>query len=203
MPYVVPPPAAAEDRRCLVQCRLAHRCNACGGKRRNDGVHGGNAACAYSRRPTRSAQFGDKAEYSLLQGGSFESGAPGWSLSNAKVVGGNESYNVAGGSHSLAIQPTGIAVSPSFCVSIENPSFRFFARQTSGSWGVLNVILRWTDSSGTSHDTTVASLQSGTSWAAEPRPEARHDAAPLAGGEHAQRQAGVQTRTVRRSLGDR
>jgi hypothetical protein len=113
-------------------------------------------------------QFGDTAEYSLVQGGSFESGAPGWSLTNSTVVGGNESYNVAGGSHSLAIQPTGEAVSPAFCVSIANPSFRFFARQTSGSWGVLNTILRWTDSSGTTHDTTVAALQTGTSWTLSP-----------------------------------
>ena len=113
-------------------------------------------------------QFGDNAAYSLVQGGSFESGAPGWSLRNSAVVSGNESYNVAGGSHSLAIQPTGVAVSPAFCVSIEDRSFRLFARRTSGSWGVLNVILRWTDSSGTSHDTTVASLQSGTSWAVSP-----------------------------------
>ncbi len=46
----------------------------------------------------------------------------------------------------------------------EPGAFRFFARRTSGSWGVLNVVLRWTDSTGTSHDTSVASLQSGTSW---------------------------------------
>ena len=84
------------------------------------------------------------------------------------MVAGNESYNVAGGTHSLAIQPTGAAVSPAFCVSIANPSFRFFARQTSGSWAVLNVILRWTDSSGTTHDTTVAALQTGTSWSVSP-----------------------------------
>jgi hypothetical protein len=126
------------------------------------------AACGSTATSHPFKQFGDNAAYSLVQGGSFESGAPGWSLSNAKVVGGNESYNVAGGSHSLAIQPTGVAVSPAFCVSIEDQSFRLFARRTSGSWGVLNVILRWTDSSQTSHDTTVASLQSGTSWAVSP-----------------------------------
>jgi hypothetical protein len=124
--------------------------------------------CASSATSTPFAQFGDNATYSLLAGGSFESGAPGWSLTNAKVVSGNESYNVAGGSHSLAIEPNGSAVSPAFCVSIENPTFRFFARQTSGSWGVLNVSLQWTDSSGTTHTTTVGSLQSGTSWAASP-----------------------------------
>ncbi len=129
---------------------------------------GASAACPSSPTSTPFKQFGDSASYSLVQGGSFESGAPGWSLANSSVVAGNEAYRVAGGSHSLAIQPTGVAVSPAFCVSTAYPSFRFFARQTSGSWGVLNVILRWTDSSGTTHDTTVASLQTGTSWAVSP-----------------------------------
>jgi hypothetical protein len=126
------------------------------------------AACPSSPTSQVFKQFSDNAEYSLVQGGSFESGAPGWSLTKSAVASGNESYNVAGGSHSLAIQPTGEAVSPAFCVSIANPTFRFFARQTSGSWAVLNTIVRWTDASGTSHDTTVAALQTGTSWTASP-----------------------------------
>jgi hypothetical protein len=126
------------------------------------------APCAASAAAPVFEQFGDSAQYSLLAGGSFEPGAADWSLTGAKVVGGNESYNLARGSHSLAIQPTGLAVSPSFCVSIANPSFRFVLERTSGSWGVLNVILRWREASGTSHDTTVASLQPGTSWTVSP-----------------------------------
>jgi hypothetical protein len=126
------------------------------------------AACPTAATSKPFAKFGDSAAYASLAGGSFESGAPGWSLSGSTVLSGNESYNVAGGSHSLAIQPTGVAVSPTFCVNIAEPSFRFFLRQTSGSWAVLNVVLRWTDSGGTSHDTTVGSLQTGTSWQASP-----------------------------------
>ncbi len=126
------------------------------------------AACPTGPTSKPFAKFGDTAEYTPLAGGSFESGAPGWSLSSSAVVSGNESYDVAGGSHSLAIQPSGVAVSPTFCINTAEPSFRFFLRQTSGSWAVLNVVLRWTDSSGTSHDTTVGSLQTGTSWQASP-----------------------------------
>lgn len=122
------------------------------------------AGCAPSPTSTPFAQFGDSAEYSLVPGGSFESGAPGWSLTNSTVVSGNESYEVGGGTQSLAIQPNGVAVSPSVCVSTADPTFRFFARRTSGSWGVLKVILRWTDSFGVTHDTTVAALQTGASW---------------------------------------
>jgi hypothetical protein len=128
----------------------------------------GASSCASSAVSQPFAQFNDSAHYSLLSGGSFESGAGGWSLTNSTVANGNESYHVAGGTHSLAIQPNGQAVSPAFCVSSEYPSFRFFARQTSGSWAVLNVILRWTDSSGATHETTSGALQTGTSWAVSP-----------------------------------
>jgi hypothetical protein len=114
------------------------------------------------------ARFGDTAWYTPVNGGSFEQGTAGWSLSRASVAAGNESYAVVGGSHSLAIQPDGQAVSPAFCVNIEHPTLRFFARQTSGSWAVLNVVLRWTDSGGRTHDTTVGSLQSGTAWKPTP-----------------------------------
>ncbi|HVV51290.1 MAG TPA: hypothetical protein VHO06_16595 [Polyangia bacterium] len=117
-------------------------------------------------QPFRS--LGDEASYFPVPGGTFEEGTAGWSLTNATIGTGNESYNVVGGTHSLAIAPNGIAVSPAFCVSKEDPSLRLFARQTSGSWAVLNVILRWQESSGATHETTVGSLQSGTAWKLSP-----------------------------------
>lgn len=127
-----------------------------------------STGCSSTPTSNPFAQFGDGAAYSPLPGGSFESGATGWSLNGAAVAAGNESYDVAGGWQSLAIQPSGVAVSPAFCVSTADPTFRFFARRTSGSWGVLNVSLRWTDSTGATHETTVGSLQSGTSWTPTP-----------------------------------
>lgn len=122
------------------------------------------SACETAPQSKPFERFGDTSSYGLAPGGSFESGAAGWSLANSAVTTGNESYAVAGGSHALAIQPNGVAVSPAFCVTTANPSLRFFARQTSGSWAVLNVSLRWTDNAGRSHETTVGSLQSGSSW---------------------------------------
>jgi hypothetical protein len=131
--------------------------------------HGGDdEGCSDSLLSQPFARFGDTNQYTPIKGGSFESGSGDWALSNSRIVSGNESYNVAGGSHSLAIEPSGEMVSPAFCVSVAHPSFRFFARQTSGSWAVLNVILRWTDAAGHSHETTVGSLQSGTAWKPTP-----------------------------------
>ena len=126
------------------------------------------AACTSGALSHPFARFGDSASYTLITGGSFESGTAGWTLHGASVAAGNESYDVIGGSHSLAIAATGSATSPSFCVSTAEPSFRFFARRTSGSWGVLNVVLLWSEADGVSHETTVAALQSGTTWTVSP-----------------------------------
>jgi hypothetical protein len=130
------------------------------------------AACPTSPTTQAFLAFGDSASYSLAPNGHFESGTSGWALTSAAVASGNESYKVRSASDkkSLAIQPTGTALSPAICVGVEHPTFRLFAHRTSGSWGVLNVKLRWTGSDGVSHDTTVASLDGGgyTSWAPTP-----------------------------------
>jgi hypothetical protein len=121
-----------------------------------------NAATGCPTTATTKAftQFGDTADYSLLANGAFESGTSGWSLTQAAVVTGNETYRVrsATDTRSLAIKAPGLVVSPSFCVSSAHPSFRFFGRRTNGTWGVLNVKLRWKDSSGRVNETVVGSL---------------------------------------------
>jgi hypothetical protein len=126
-----------------------------------------SAACPSAPVTKAFKAFGDNADYSLLSNGAFESGAGGWSLSGASVVSGNESYKVRGSTDakSLAISATGRVVSPKFCVSTDHPSFRFFATRTSGTWGVLNVSLRWSVDGGATNETTVGSVTTGTSWA--------------------------------------
>src|SRR5271156_1210995 len=100
-----------------------------------------DAACPSSEEAsTVFAEYNDTASYVLVQGGNFESGAPGWSLSKAGVVA--EEASPSGGA--LVIQPGGSAVSPGFCVSSEYPTFRFLVHKISGG-GPLNVSLRWTD----------------------------------------------------------
>jgi hypothetical protein len=132
-----------------------------------------DAACPTT--PTKKAfqKFGDTADYSIVSNGHFESGTSGWSLTRASVVSGNEPHKVRSSTDakSLAIQPTGVAVSPAFCVGIEHPNFRFFARRTSGTWGVLNVKLRWTGSNGQTNDTVVGSLSGDPykSWLPSPK----------------------------------
>jgi hypothetical protein len=113
------------------------------------------------------AQFGDSAQYTLAPGGSFESGAPGWSLSRASVVEGNESYNLVPGTHSLAIGSGGQAVSPWVCISSEYPTFRLMAKRVGGS-GLLNVSLQYVNVLGLGVNLSVANLESDPSWAPSP-----------------------------------
>jgi hypothetical protein len=132
-----------------------------------------HAACPSTTTTQPFKQFGDSASYGLMPNGGFETGTSGWALTNAAAASGNESYKVrsASDSKSLVVQPTGIAVSPAICVDIAQPSFRFFARQTSGSWATMVVKLRWTGSDGKTNDTVVGSLDGSngyTAWKPSP-----------------------------------
>ena len=118
------------------------------------------AACPVTPTSQPFLQFGDSAYYSLLSNGHFEAGTTGWTLKNSRVVSGNEPYKLRSStdSKSLAVDPTGTAASPSFCVGLEHQTFRLFARQTSGTWAQLAINLRFTDASGKLTESTVYPL---------------------------------------------
>ncbi len=87
-------------------------------------------ACDSSTLVQPFAQWGDSAQYKLVPGGSFENGAPGWTLENgAAVVSGNETLG-ATGSHSLYLPAGASAESAPTCVNAAYPTFRLFARNT-------------------------------------------------------------------------
>ena len=126
-----------------------------------------NAACTAAPTSKAFAAFGDNADYSLAPAGAFESGATGWSLNGASLTNENESAKVHGkaDAKALAISAKGTAVSPAFCVGIEHPTFRLFARRTSGTWGVLNVKLRVKGANGAVNETVVGSVSAAdTAW---------------------------------------
>jgi len=88
------------------------------------------AACPAQPLATPFGQWGDANSYFLVPGGSFEgpSDDVGWSLDNASVTSGNESFD----SQSLRIDSGGSATSPYFCVDNTMSSLRFFAQQLDG-----------------------------------------------------------------------
>ena len=87
------------------------------------------------------APWGDQSYYVPVPGGTFEPGSPGWKLSGgAKVVAGNESYDVSGpGNYSLSLPAGSQAVSPPACTGIDHPDARLFVRNTGSSSSRLNV----------------------------------------------------------------
>ena len=116
------------------------------------------------------AQFGDTSLYTLAPGGSFENGTAGWTLNGASIQTGNESYQVNSptDSQSLLVPPTSDPISAPICVSKATPTFRFFAREASGSWAEMNINVLWRDSSGVSHVTTAGDLSPSNNWAPTP-----------------------------------
>jgi hypothetical protein len=109
----------------------------------------------------------DYSSYSLVPGGSFETGTPSWSLSgNASVTAGNESdyLNSPSDSQSLALPAGSSATSPSMCVGIQNPTVRLVAENTGSSFSTLGVSVVFQDSLGNTDTLPIAALYGGSSW---------------------------------------
>jgi hypothetical protein len=101
-------------------------------------------SCSQNTLSQPFAGFGDRASYTSVPGGSFESGSAAWTLSGgAKIVSGNEPWRVGGASQSrsLSLPPGATATSPAMCVGIGDPTLRYFAKSSSllGLTGAMTV----------------------------------------------------------------
>ena len=72
----------------------------------------------------------DPMQYTLAPGGTFESGARGWTLKGgAAIVTGNEPWKVSGaGSRSLYLPRGSTAMTPPICIETLDPTVRYFAK---------------------------------------------------------------------------
>jgi hypothetical protein len=89
------------------------------------------------------APWGDRGNYTLVPGGSFESGSA-WTLTGgAMVVAGNEPFAVGGSrdSHSLSLPLGSSATSPAMCVGALNPTLRLFGLASSSSASLSVTVL--------------------------------------------------------------
>jgi hypothetical protein len=89
------------------------------------------ATCAYPAILNPFARFGDTRDYVLAPGGDFEERYDhGWELSGARIAAGNARYRVGGfeDHRSLRMGTDGTTMSPTMCVDLNFPTFRFFAR---------------------------------------------------------------------------
>jgi hypothetical protein len=139
------------------------------------------------------ASFGDSRDYFLTPGGSFESGAKGWSLGGATVVGDQEPWKVHkdNGTHGLNIPAGRSVVSPTVCVGIEHPAMRFFAHRSGGGLlaaaSNLLVTARVETSLGLVVEVpvgTITTLTNATKWNATPAQIVLPSLLPLLPGQH-------------------
>lgn len=104
-----------------------------------------HASSCGSRTTTKAfSRFGDNNQYFLIPGGTFESSLTGWSLSNAGLASGNETYFLNSSSDRSSLRIGYSAVSPSFCITEADPLVRFVAKSvkisgSNGNYSQLNV----------------------------------------------------------------
>jgi hypothetical protein len=102
------------------------------------------ASCATRTLTSPFSRFGDNNSYFLAPSASFESGAPGWALSNAATTLGNESFFLRAATDKSSLKLTGSALSPGFCITRDDPLLRFSAKTvttagSNGNYSQLNV----------------------------------------------------------------
>jgi hypothetical protein len=86
------------------------------------------------------APWSDQASYFPVDGGSFQTGAAGWTLTGgAKVVSGGDPYVAGSASASLDLPAGSTATAPTTCVDLSAPTLRAFAAG-SGSVAVSAVV---------------------------------------------------------------
>jgi hypothetical protein len=110
----------------------------------------------------------DIANYQPAPDGGFEAGAKGWTLDGATTVAGNEPYDVgsAADDTALRVPSGGSAATPTFCVGLEHPTARFFAKRVGGSLlSTLRVDVRFESSLGTTVELPIGVVAlNGGSW---------------------------------------
>lgn len=87
------------------------------------------------------SRWSDPAQYFLAPDGGFENGGAGWDLDGSSVVDGNETFELSGpGEKSLELPEGAAATSPTVCVGLAHPTFRYVLRKVEGKgWASLRV----------------------------------------------------------------
>lgn len=112
--------------------------------------------------------WGDSNPYFAIDGGTFENGAPGWSLPSSASIGSpNEPWNVngAGDANSLYVPNGGSVTSAPVCVTASSPALRLFYVNTGGNDRVMQVFLNYTGTDDKPHSAKLADQKNNGSWA--------------------------------------
>ncbi len=108
----------------------------------------------------------DPGNYELAANGGFEwTGA--WTLTGgAKIVAGNESFNVGGpgDSRSLSLPSGSSATSGAICIGTLSPTLRFFALNTGSALATMKVEVIYRNILGLTQTVRIGLVEAGSSW---------------------------------------
>ena len=121
------------------------------------------ADCGYGDPSSQFAAWGDAASYVLAPQGDL-SATDGWTLNKqATVVYSADPFS--GAEHSLQLAKGAEAGTPAMCVTLDNPSIRFFIRDSGGNEkSHLKVDVLYEDFDGHIRRLRIARLQAGSEW---------------------------------------
>lgn len=114
--------------------------------------------------------WGDSHNYFLAPAGDMESDltTAGWSLTGgAGSVAGSEPYDVTGNpsdSMSLGLPDGSSATTPSICVTVHDPEFRFFVRNSGIPGSKLDVSAYFIGNDGKPHVKALADVKAHSDW---------------------------------------
>lgn len=114
--------------------------------------------------------WGDRDSYFLAPEGSMESTSSWLLAGGARRVSGNETFyvNSASDRFSLALPSGSSAQTAPICVTVFNPTMRFFARNTGSAASALKVEVLYTDKYGAQRSATVGYVTANGSWTPSP-----------------------------------
>ena len=122
-----------------------------------------SADCGFDASTIVFQAWGDDAGYALAPQGDL-SASDGWTLSKtATVVGGADPFS--GAARSLQFGKGAEAATPAMCVNLDNPTIRFFIRDSGGNGKAnLKVSVLYEDLGGKVKHLTIAKLKATTEW---------------------------------------
>jgi hypothetical protein len=122
-----------------------------------------SAVCGYPDPAQIFLSWGDEASYALAPEGDF-SATDEWTLNKqATVVPTGDPFS--GAQQSLQLGRDGQAATPAMCVTLDNPTFRFFTHDLGGNGKAnLKVDVLYEDFDGHVKHLTIAKLKAGSDW---------------------------------------
>jgi hypothetical protein len=122
-----------------------------------------SADCGFDPPAPVFQPWGDDAGYSLAPQGDLSS-TDGWTLNKQASVA-NDADPFSGAVRSLQFAKGSEAATPAMCVNLDNPTIRFFVKDTGGNGkSNLKVDVLYEDFDGHVKHMTIAKLKAGTEW---------------------------------------